>query len=491
LRLTLRWLGAGLLLLFLVLRLLHLQADFPRGMNWSGDLYTDEGWYASNALADYLTHHWYVAGDFNPAVNAVILPLLQRGVFQLLGVSFFAARLLNVLLFFALCAVVFALLSRYGSRRAAWLCLALLATNYFLFAFTRLALLELPMTFFLLTGIYLALRAADVSGARAVWLMAGASLALGLAVLTKASAVFALPLFAYLLVRAGRRSDTRGRWRVPVAAVLVLAGIFAGYYLVLVRPYQADFSYFTHLNISSRLTRPMPSIVSRLWMSVLQGGVIDPTVYPWLLPLLLLVLACWKRWRARLLFVLGVCWCGLSLVMIGLNGYAPPRYYLPLAVVLFMLSALLLDRTLAHPSWGKYLGVLLLLAVTGWNGYRCLAYISHPADTFLTMARDVRSHMQAQGKEAVLMGGFAASISLATGVRAINDDLGTRPLAYRITRYHPTFYVHFGEIPPQTLGTLRQFYQIRLLRRYDVYDNYYTGQAVSLFALIPKRATPQ
>jgi hypothetical protein len=34
-----------IILLASFLRLVHPDADFPIGLNWSSDLYTDEGWY--------------------------------------------------------------------------------------------------------------------------------------------------------------------------------------------------------------------------------------------------------------------------------------------------------------------------------------------------------------------------------------------------------------------------------------------------------------
>ena len=41
----------SLILVFLGLRFLYIEADFPEGITRSGVLYTDEGWYSNGALA--------------------------------------------------------------------------------------------------------------------------------------------------------------------------------------------------------------------------------------------------------------------------------------------------------------------------------------------------------------------------------------------------------------------------------------------------------
>ena len=86
----------------------------------------------------------------------------------------------------------------------------------------------------------------------------------------------------------------------------------------------------------------------------------------------------------------------------------------------------------------------------------------------------------------VLLGSLADSIALTTGLPAVNDRLGTAFLAERLERYRPTHYVSIGPSPPEVAPILTARYQLELLARYDVLHNYYTGQPVHLYALIPK-----
>src|SRR3954466_4371647 len=95
-----RWLLRGMLaatLVLMVLRFYHLDADFPLGINWSGDVYTDEGWYANSAVRHYLFGYWYLAGDFNPSVVMPVAQLADRAAFALFGLSMTSVRILAAL----------------------------------------------------------------------------------------------------------------------------------------------------------------------------------------------------------------------------------------------------------------------------------------------------------------------------------------------------------------------------------------------------------
>src|ERR1700727_2911172 len=90
---------AGLLALF-ALHFPHLLADFPNNSPWMDySKYTDEGWYGNAAMRLHLTGHWYLHGDFNPAVALPVWPLLLTGLFHFTGVSLLADRILVLAVF--------------------------------------------------------------------------------------------------------------------------------------------------------------------------------------------------------------------------------------------------------------------------------------------------------------------------------------------------------------------------------------------------------
>jgi predicted membrane-bound mannosyltransferase len=104
--------------------------------------YTDEGWYGNAAIRYYLTGHWYLHGDFNPAVALPVWPLLLAGVFHFTGVSLVAARVLGLAFFGLNLVLAYCVVRTQAERWVALLAVTLLAASPFLWAFSRLAILE-------------------------------------------------------------------------------------------------------------------------------------------------------------------------------------------------------------------------------------------------------------------------------------------------------------------------------------------------------------
>src|SRR5277367_5834840 len=142
----------------LAVHFLHPGADFPNFSPWMDYAkYTDEGWYGNAAVAYFIRGGWYVPGDFNPAVALPIWPFLEWVLFHFTGVSVSAARVLAVTIFGGNVALTYALVRSQAPRWAALLAAALLASNAFLYCFSRLAILEPLVIFLLLLSWFLAL----------------------------------------------------------------------------------------------------------------------------------------------------------------------------------------------------------------------------------------------------------------------------------------------------------------------------------------------
>ena len=136
----------------------HLLADFPNYtpyLDWAK--YTDEGWYGKAAMQSVLHGFWRVPGDFNTAVALPVWPALLWAVFKLTGVSVIAARTLALVVFGGDLLLVYALLRASGARQA-WAAggVLLLAANSYLWAFSRLAILEPLLTLWTLASWLLA-----------------------------------------------------------------------------------------------------------------------------------------------------------------------------------------------------------------------------------------------------------------------------------------------------------------------------------------------
>jgi len=254
-----RAVAVALLLLVAVLllaRFVHLDADFPAGITWSGVLYTDEGWYSNAATRHVLTGEWYLEGDFNPAVNMPMGQLLHRASFEVFGLSLSAARFTPALAFSAAIVLVALLVRRRFGAPAALLTAALLASSYIGFAYSRLAIMEPVGMGFVALALYLADRA---QGARAAWWSALAGLAASAAILTKSTMIFAVPLVAWLAWAASGRNavaDLRTDWRrrvdVVIPALLVPLFIVLGHHFAAAMLFPLDYTYFGVLNVGRR-----------------------------------------------------------------------------------------------------------------------------------------------------------------------------------------------------------------------------------------------
>jgi len=83
--------------LFVLLRFINLDADFPQGITTSAALYTDEGWYSNAAIYYIVTGNWYNPGDPNLIVNQPVGQIIQAVMFSSLGMSLSTARLTIVI----------------------------------------------------------------------------------------------------------------------------------------------------------------------------------------------------------------------------------------------------------------------------------------------------------------------------------------------------------------------------------------------------------
>lgn len=231
------------------LRYVHLEADFPNDSMWAIDQakFTDEGWWGGAAVMHALTGHWYVAGDYNPAVALPVWPLLLSAVFHFAGVSVIAARALNVSISLATLGLVFVLLRRHtcsGSDVPPFAAALLLALSPFAFVFSRLAILDSLVIF----EFCLCLLVASVATSRRIWPLAVLSVLVFLMLLTKTTSAVLIPSVFWLAWSAmGRKlvASLQGALAVAIVPAALTRGYAA---LVSAMGYGADYKYFFFKN---------------------------------------------------------------------------------------------------------------------------------------------------------------------------------------------------------------------------------------------------
>jgi len=175
-----------ILALFLILfsiRFIHLTADPPYDLSFSGGPYGDPGGYSFNARNKILFGRWEV-DNYNPMYISIIPHYFTYAIFKIFGVGYAQKNLIPIIFSCFSIFFFFLLLKERFSSFYALLGTGILGTNYLFLMFSRVANRVIPPIFFLLMGIYFLQKSRKKTG----WLF-GAGCSFFLALISK-SVVF-------------------------------------------------------------------------------------------------------------------------------------------------------------------------------------------------------------------------------------------------------------------------------------------------------------
>jgi hypothetical protein len=470
--------GAGIafVALLFALHLLHPRADFPNFSPWMDYAkYTDEGWYGNAAVEYFIRGSWYVAGDFNPAVALPIWPFLEWLLFHFTGVSLTAARVFTVAVFGGSLALSYALVRLQASRWAALIAVVMLASNAFLYCFSRVAILEPLLIFLMLLSWLLALLATRASSWKRSGLLIGIGLLLCAMVLTKTTAVFVFPAAAYLLWWPQRR-DMRAL-AVSAATVGLSATIpWLIYYLLLVKPrYLQDYRYLFAANVYPQPTTAFGWLMA-FWYGAHGALWIDPRLVTFTAALVLLSVWLFRELWRNPLYVASLLAAAGYLFFIGFHNNMQPRYYQVVAFPLAILAALAIEAVTRLPGpkrvvLGAATAVVLVYLIF-INTRETVWFAFHPEYTFVNAAENLTRYIdQHPNRNRMLLSISGSNISLVTGIPAICDDFGTLDLRDRIRKYQPGWYAAWNELDPGTLEDLHTQYTLTEVANFPAYDD--------------------
>jgi len=482
LRMTI-WPIVGLLC---VAKFLYLSADFPNDSPWMIDQakFTDEGWWSSAAVMHALTGHWYVPGDYNPAVALPVWPTLLAIVFHFTGVSVVAARALNVAISIATLGVVYALVRRYTDGRAetpALLAVLLMAANPFAFAFNRLAILDTLVVF----EFCLLLLSASFTSARKLWLLAVLGALVAVMMLTKTTSALLAPAVFWVAWSAmGRKVG--GLLRVIIAVAVIPAALLKGYAaLVSKLGFGGDYRYFFDVNA-------MPDIDWRQTLQTLSDFFhncfwVDRVSYPIALLILVITLA-WKRklWSNPLFTASWIALAAQAAFIFSRQDDYAPRYFLVMLAPLICIVTLTLSELITH---SKKTAILLLAAMAASvlsNAWTMSQFLTHRDYDFRDAARGIgeiiRSHPE---QKPLILGVSGSQISLMTGIPSINDAYGTEDMTRKVESYQPGWYLAWNDVSPHDDSALAS-YRLEKMESYPVFDDDDRG-VLTLYKMVPRQ----
>lgn len=483
---SLEWLLLLASALIAALHFVHLRADPSvyvnpfHAHNWSGDLYTDEGWAASAAVNKLLGGGWHQAGGFNPAVIAPVWPLILYPAFRVFGTSIGVARALECCLFLGGALLAYVLVRRLEGRLTAAVFLLLMCCSYFGYRLGRLAMLESVWVFFLVLALVVAHSAVE----RLSPYRAGiAGMVLAVAILTKLTAVFgAAPALAVLLVG----SHTRKK-KLLLAACLTGGAtlVLLPYWLTVVSHYRADYNFYLLINLKRRTKLDAAALAQQMWRVLRSLRLVGWLTF---LTFVASLVAGLRRSARRKLFIVMLTWLAGDIAILSTTSYHPTRYLLSFLIPMCVVIAIgLCDIGSARRTTvaaGAVLGVLVAV-----NLFVIGSYLHKPRYTYDEMARAIARTARADRRTPRLMlGQFANTVSLFNGIPSLNDTLGTAPLVWRIRKYQPGYYLSLGRAPRRVAADFAHAgRRLMLLRRFNVLDNYLRKQ-VFCYRVVPSRS---
>ena len=483
-RIAERWLHWIFLLLALILcltRFAYLRADFPNHSPWMIDQakFTDEGWWASAAVRHFLTGHWQVPGDYNPAAVVPVWPALLTLVFQITGVSIIAARAVSVSLSIATVALVYFLVRRYDvSRTLAALAALLLAASSFAFAFSRLATLDTIIVF----EWSLLMWVASYAAPGRIWPLLALGIGIPVMVLTKTTGLVLLPGVIWLLWKKNPRA---------LLAVIAMAGtVIATYLFIVLRSrYADDFHYFFDINALAGVE------IGRTGSFLLQlfrnGRWIDRILYPAALAVLLLSLLWLRRlWRNPLFAACWIAFLGNAIYILRRQDDYAPRYFLVMLVpVIITLIIALQEWKIRNRPLALLLAATLGVAVV-LDTVQVVGFLAHRQYQFYNAAKSIHAIVDANpSAHRLLLGSSGDQLALMVGIPSINDGYSNQDLDKKVLVYQPGWYVGWNDLDQDILNSLSA-YRLDEVANFPVFDRQ-DRDRLKLYRMVPLKEIQQ
>jgi len=311
---------------------------------------SDEAFYAEAARemvesGDWLTPHYNYEPRFQ---KPALYYWLAAATYLVTGPNEMAARFWSACAGLGLVLVVAACGRRWCSDESGLLAGAITATNFGYFALARMALPDLPVTFFITLAIYAALVAAlDRERHPRRWLLISAAAA-ALGFLTKGPIAIAIPALVVLpIVLIERRSMNLRAADLALAALLFSAIALPWYGAMWTRhgtAYVAEFFIGDNFErfATTRFNDPRPWW---FYLPVLLGGLLPwtPLALVWFTPIKQFLL---RQRDVGIVDLRLLLWVLLPLTFYTASVGKQPRYVLPvLPPVALLLASAIIERT--------------------------------------------------------------------------------------------------------------------------------------------------
>jgi hypothetical protein len=396
-------------------------------------------------------------GDLNIAVVMPVLDILHALMFAVLGVCIETARLTTVLTFLAMCAFTFLLVWRFEKPWVGLIAVWVMATNFFFFTHSRLAIGENPAMMFVMAA---ALLSTYAHGQRTGWLSPIVGVVFLLGVLTKAPCIVFAPVIAMGMVFR----NWPGGWRITprmIAApglfsVIVLGG-YIGWNGFMKATFPVDVDYFLAINSGHRTELNVYRWYEHANWFLNNLHRIDRVFFQYLwyaVPLLFLLN---PRFRSSPLAIASAAAIVIYFITFSIYGNRQYRYFASLSPPLGILVAMGVRSLWEYRRHGALLrmaflaSVVMLMVSAGRNGSSLARMFLNLEYTFSNEAARVAAlYDELHIPNRVLLGHISCTFALYEDFIPVNDLYETGPLEERLARWQPHMMV--AEYPVEPTG---------------------------------------
>lgn len=474
-------LGSFILLFFIAIRAIHLDADFPYELTTTSVVYQDEGWYCNGAISYFLTGHWYNPGDLNIAVNMPIGHIINAVMFHIFGMNIITVRITIIIFFSILITSLYLIAKKEFNDALAIVATFLIGINFYYFAYSRLAIMEIPIISLITLSMLLSLSFNDT---HRYYAYAASIVLMVIATLTKNSAAVVIPALAYL--NASRETTFKRRCAVAALTLIICSSLILVYNALASHYHPDDFAYFKHLNFDARTN--YSNILNYLPVNITMAMVLDIIINPICLVATFILLFTSKSFRNNKIALASIIWFICHMLSISTMGNNPTRYFLPAVIPMVLLFCAIIKTI--FDSWNKKLTLGITVAIVGLsimlNGIRTFTYLTNPKYTFIEMGQNIKKILDRESggnrKDVLIIGNMSHSIALMTGYRGITYHAPGN-LDDRIHKFHPAFCLTMGMVD-RTVYDVSQVVKMQKIADFDAFNNYYQGRKTTLFRLI-------
>jgi len=494
----------GIIGVLVLLRCVALRADFPveggrRFIN-DGFLFSDEGWYSTSVRRWFDTGQWYIAGDNNTGLNLPFHQVAHAVSFLFFGPTIEGARMTSAMGFVLTCLFTFLLLRRLG--QPVWVGMAavtVMASNFYFFIHSRLAIGELPMMMFVMAAAWLATYA---KGQRAWWIAPIVGVVFLMGMLTKSPATVLGPVFALGIFMLNFTRD-RKTWPVafgaPIAFGVVALGGFLAWQAYIRATFPEDVAFFNATNIGTR------SGIN--WYHTYRHSVwfhtnllyVDRYLYQYLVYAVPWLLLLAPRFHRKPLVWLSIMTILIWFALWAYFGNRQLRYFAPMAapagiLVAMALAAMWEGRRATPLSRIPALAMVILMFLLVVRGIISIGnYMTNLEYSYSERAREIRQLMEERdAPNNVLLSHISCAFALYEDFTSLNDYYAAGPLDERLARFQPRVFLTeypFREPDQETIEREARSGEPRdSLARWEAINKYYTVEHLGPVDLLQNTA---